>query len=113
MSTTFLLDPRVLDDCIGDGVPDIEIAAEGLGYFVLGYAQYAVFLNSNEKQELPKKLTDLAYRKEDALLGTSLYTCSLALVTAIPIDGDWQEIKKRHKDNQHFQVLYANGFLKG
>lgn len=33
MTTKFQLDPRVLDDYVGDGVPDIEIEAEAAAYF--------------------------------------------------------------------------------
>ena len=37
MPTTFLLDPRVLDDCVGDGVKAVEIEAEAVVFVRKGF----------------------------------------------------------------------------
>ncbi|HLD79396.1 MAG TPA: hypothetical protein VJA18_02455 [Candidatus Nanoarchaeia archaeon] len=36
MPTTFLLDPRVLDDSVDDGEKDVEIPAKAFAHFLLG-----------------------------------------------------------------------------
>ncbi len=36
MATTFLLDPRVLDDTVLENTPAVEIVAEGFAYFRVG-----------------------------------------------------------------------------
>ena len=42
MTTTFFLDPRVLDDCIGDGGKDVEIEGKGAAYFSRGHSELPV-----------------------------------------------------------------------
>lgn len=106
MPTTFLLDPRVLDDCVNDSAKDVEIVGEVVGYSKFGLPEYVFYFNySKEKQKLPTELVDLAlYRKDEPF--ASIYTFSRALILTLPADTTYF--------NQDFKVLYAFGkFLKG
>lgn len=113
-STTFLLDPRVLDDCVGDGAPDVEIAAEGVGYLTAwDRKEFVFYLNPMEKQKLPRKLTELAYQQQSRPR-ESIYFYPHALITAVPLDNLDSLPQEGQPRLDAFQVMYAQGkFLKG
>ena len=113
MTTTFLLDPRVLDDTVSDSAKDVEIAGDGAGYSVYdGQKRYAFFFNPRE-QFLPQKLLDLAYhiRHYD---DCNLYHYSLASIIVFPSTNQSGKKIPRADWNHLYHVLYARGgFLKG
>ena len=63
MPTTFLLDPRVLDDCVGDGVKDGEIEAEGIARFkndVFYNSDFIFYVNFPKGIKIQRSLYDLS-----------------------------------------------------
>jgi|SRR3989338_9434329 len=112
--TTFLLDPRVLDDCVSDSAPDVEVVGDGAGYRVLedGHKRYAFFLHPQE-QKIPRELIHLAYDVSSSDHCT-LYHCSLASVIVFSSkNGGGRNIPR--KDWKHlYSILYGHGeFIKG
>ena len=124
--TTFLLDPRYLDDCVGDGVKDVEIEADAVVYVkrdfdnVSGYCFYAKDVTSFTAPEGLKNIhhtrggvfgePSLRYKKAHILfLPTSegeKYIFGLNIPEAM------RELAA--VAIQRYSILYAHGkFLKG
>jgi hypothetical protein len=69
--TTFLLDPRVLDDCVGDGVADVEIEGEVAAFIkykgrsLPDYLFYVTDSAPHRRALIPPRLLSLPYQKRD------------------------------------------------
>lgn len=108
---TFLLDPRVLDDCVSDSAPDAKIVAEGVGCFSGWPREYVFFFDYEQEQRLPKELMHLASLNKSEHIGytndiATIYTFSKALIFVMPANAAYFD--------KELKPLYAFGkFLKG
>ncbi len=70
MATTFLLDPRVLDDCVSDSAPNVEIIGEVVTYRKprIGLPRYIFHVSdvdANLKPIIPHSLLGLFHQKRE------------------------------------------------
>ncbi len=120
--TTFHLDPRVLDDYVGDGVPDVEIEA-GMAAYIKWDGEdvnrcYAFYVDVS-KFRVPESLLGLSPR-QGSLHGELSLRYQKAEIIFMPVsDGEryqWgSQIQEKRKDFiEACMVLYVRGeFLKG
>ena len=72
MATKFLLDPRVLDDCISDSEKDVEIVGEVAAYRkpIISMPEYLFYVgkvDANQKPIIPSSLLELFHRKTEMM----------------------------------------------
>ena len=121
MATTFLLDPRVLDDCVGDSDKDVEIVGEALTYrkWLLGkpgYIFYVSDVDANLKPIIPLSLLGLFHRKKEIQWFNSIHLIDLQYqhvdVGFIPnLSGDTVPLPDDVIGDE--LVFYKGQFLKG
>lgn len=68
--TTFLLDPRVLDDCVSDSAKDMKIVGEVVAYRkpVISMPEYLFYVSNvdaNMKPVIPPDILKLFHRKTE------------------------------------------------
>ncbi len=114
MTTTFLLDPRVLDDCVSDSAPDVEIEAKGAGYMRFGHFPEYVFYQEGQLL-LPSALTELDHKSERLYLGSRRLLYSRATVFLVSSNDGWNSLPTGDQPRMDsFAALYVHGeFLKG
>jgi len=117
--TTFLLDPRVLDDCVSDSAPDVEIGAEGVAYYKHKYSGFpSYYFYVNKIKDIPPALLSIYHSEVNSkLMRTLIYQrAHLNLIQWKSADRQRtaifeKELSVGHKD---FEALYAREkFLKG
>lgn len=120
MFSTFLLDPRFLDDCVSDTTSDVEIPGEAAAYFTLGKSQkvnYVFYQESIGRKRVPSLLWELSHREKEALRSICLgYQKANLLFLPASVSEASSNFLKQHKDEllQKCQALYVRGeFLKG
>ena len=107
----FLLDPRVLDDCVSDSAPDVEIVAVGLGCS-RGVELPEYFFFQDRKLFLPDDLVNIHHTFELTNLGSRKFHYQRATVYLAPAADWWKSIPQSRLGT--FRCLYAGGkFLKG
>jgi len=124
MTTTFLLDPRVLDDCVGDGGKDVEIPAKAFAHFLLGensQPSYTFYLNSVDgNDDISLRSLDVFKSRYDGHHGDFSLRFQKANVVFMPVsDGDRFQWGSKNKDWREdylkaCEILYVRGkFSKG
>ncbi len=119
MLTTFLLDPRVLDDCVSDSAPDVKIEAEGGAYFkhkYSGFPSYYFYLNKIE--EVPPSLLRFSHSEVNAkLMHTLIYQrahLNFIQLKSADLQRQWALEEELSVSSKEFEALYARGkFLLG
>lgn len=113
--TTFLLDPRVLDDCVtSDSTPDVEIEGVGLGYISSKSARLPdYFFYQEGRILLPESLLKLPHTLQGSRTMKLLYQRANVYFVS-PEDGWGRTPEPGSSRLEAFEVLYAHGqFLKG
>lgn len=119
MATKFLLDPRVLDDCVGDGVPDVEIEAEGAAFFKHKHSRLPVYyFYLNKSTDAPPSLLGLPHSEVNASLMRTLFyqRANVNFIQLKSTDGQRQQIleKELSAGSVEFDALYVREkFLQG
>ncbi len=120
MPTTFLLDPRVLDDCVSDGAPEITLEGEAAAYFTLGNSQkanYVVYQDYIGRDRIPSSLWEIPHTERERLRSLRLgYQKANLLFLPASVSDSSSEYLTQHKDEllQKCQALYVRGeFKKG
>ncbi len=124
MTTTFLLDPRVLDDEVSDSARDVEIPVEAFAYFRLGehsQPSYTFYLNSvGDDADFPLSSFGIFRSRYDGHHGDLSLRFQKANVIFMPVsDGDryqWgssvRELRERYFRSCEF-LYVREKFLKG
>src|SRR3989338_4076658 len=124
MATTFLLDPRVLDDRVSDSAPDVEIAGEAFAYFRAGenpQPTYTFYLASvDDYDDSSLRSLDVHKSRYDGAHGDISLRFEKADLIFMPVsDGDRYQWGSSSKDSRQSylrscEALYVRGkFLKG
>ncbi len=120
--TTFCLDPRVLDDCVSDSMPDVEIEAGTAAYIKWDGEDvnrcYAFYVDVS-KFRVPESLLGLSPRRGGSHGELSLRYQKAEIIFMPVSDGEryqWgSQIQEKRKDFiEACMVLYVHEeFLKG
>lgn len=121
MTSTFLLDPRVLDDSVSDSEAEIELEGDAVACFRLGTSKiknyYAFYVESTDRDRIPSSLLEIYHTKREAPRVLRLdYQKANLLFLPTSFDEAVSDFLKQHKDEllQKCQALYFHGeFKKG
>lgn len=113
--TKFLLDPRVLDDCIGDGVPDVEIEGTAVAFakyrnILPDYIFYLSNFDADFKPAIPPSLLKFPHRKQEGQIMVDL-RYQRANVVLIPYLSE--DMLSLADDFPVQKILFNGRFLKG
>lgn len=119
--TTFLLDPRVLDDCVSDSTPDVEIDGEVAafvkykGQSLPDYVFYVTDSDPYKRAIVSAKLLSLPCKKrEDQFNGKKRTILQYERANVVLMPHVIRPELPLLVDALHSEVLYARGdFLKG